>query len=395
MRPLFTILLLKLSICSASPPAPASTSAVVTPRLRENLSVSRQPASRGEPVALRGGEKMLCTLRKDTPPACIGEIALALQPVNTDADDGRYAKAHAEHPVSIEGIDLRHLDAAGYHRCVFSPGQGPVECWWRDVAQHEGQHPQPLSFENAQDIAAEAQTCVIDSAGTVACSGSPTCVGPEHSDEVFDPTRPVDVPGVNKARLIDKALHMGCVVREDSTVACWGKILERAECTPNASVVPTLDQVVDIAVGDYSACALRADNRVLCWGNNEDRTLGVAEPIFSKVPIEVREAHPAVKIDSSSRGYAVLRVDGSVIAWGSGVVLDEKQPPQRVDLAHPAVDLVAMDGLVCALLVTGDVECEGYKVDFAVKEGRPRPPFEGKAPWVEAPLYRLAPAAAD
>ena len=388
MRTLHAILLAKLSVCGATSSAP--TPSPMVPSIRESLSVSARPARVGEPVSLVGGENVLCALRKDAPPACIGEVGLALEPV--DADDGRYVRTHTERPVAIEGLDLGSLSVGSSMRCVVGRG-ATVDCWRRHAGE-KGTYPNQLGLSRVRELAAADQTCAIVESGEVLCTGDQTCGGRD-AIPGYDMSKVVKIPGVNKARLIDRDLHMGCVVREDSTVACWGKILERAECTPNASVVPTLDQVVDIAVGDYSACALRADNRVLCWGNNEDRTLGVAEPIFSKVPIEVREAHPAVKIDSSSRGYAVLRVDGSVIAWGSGVVLDEKQPPQRVDLAHPAVDLVAMDGLVCALLVTGDVECEGYKVDFAVKEGRPRPPFEGKAPWVEAPLYRLAPAAAD
>ena len=70
-------------------------------------------------------------------------------------------------------------------------------------------------------------------------------------------------------------------------------------------------------------------------------------------------------------------------------------PMRAARLEFSPLDFVAMDGLVCALLTTGEVECGGYKVDYAVKEGRPRPPFEGKAPWVEAPLYRLAPRPAQ
>ena len=59
--------------------------------------------------------------------------------------------------------------------------------------------------------------------------------------------------------------------------------------------------------------------------------------------------------------------------------MDEKDPPKRLDLARLAVDFVVLRGMVCALLDTED------------ETGEPRPPFEGKTPWVEAPLYRLAP----
>lgn len=390
MRTLPAVLLAKFSICGATSSAPASSPTVVLPKLRENLSVSLQPAGTGEPVALVGGEDMLCAVRKDAPSACIGEIGLVLEAV--DADDGRYARNHTERPVAIERFNLGKLSASGYSRCVLVTG-GTVDCWRRHAGRQR-EYPEQLSFKGVRTVAAADQTCVIVESGDVLCTGDEVCGGRE-STPGYDLSQIVKIPGVDKARLIKKALHMGCVVREDSTVACWGKTLENAVCSPEAVVVPGLEDVVDIAVGNYSACAVRADNRVFCWGNNSGQSFGVPEPEHSVTPIEVPGTHPAVRIESVSRGFAVLRVDGSMVAWGSELLMDEKDPPKRLELAGPAVDFVVLSGMVCALLDTGDVQCEGYSVDFAVQEKRPRPPFEGKAPWVEAPLYRLAPRPAE
>jgi len=390
MRHVAIVLLARLSFCGTTASAPTDRPA--GPTLKRDLNVSLASATKGDPLALRGRQSIMCAIRQDAPTACIGEIGLALEPVDPAADDERYSRTHSEHPVAIEGLDLRHLEANGYTRCVYEPDVGPVECWDRDVAQRQGQYPQPRGFTHATDVAAEVQTCVVGAGGRVGCRGAQTCFGPDNVDEPFDPTRLIDVPGVDKARLVAKGLHMACVVREDSTVACWGKTAEGGKCAPEAKVVPALGDVVDIAVANQSACALRADNRVLCWGSNSWGTLGTRrKPLFSWAPIEVEAAFPAVKIRRTTKGFAALQVDGSVVAWGTGLLGSDYEHPQRLSYERPAVDLVALDGLVCALLDNRAVQCAGKKIDRAVENGRPRPPFEGKAPWVDAPVYRLAP----
>ena len=186
---------------------------------------------------------------------------------------------------------------------------------------------------------------------------------------------------------------MGCVVRDDadSTVACWGKTGENSECAPEAKAVPNLRQVVEIAVDSYTACGLRSDNRVFCWGGNARGMLGDPKAPPSWTPIEVPDAHPAVQLENTNGGFAVLRADGSIVAWGGGLLGGSEPVPERLPFERPAVDLVALSGMVCALLDDGAIACDGWRVRHAKNDGRPGPPFEGKTPWVEAPLYRLAP----
>jgi len=81
MRSLVVALLANLPICSASSSsAPAESKARALPKLEQDLTVVRQPASPGEPIALVGRQTMMCAIRQDAPTACIGEIGLALEP---------------------------------------------------------------------------------------------------------------------------------------------------------------------------------------------------------------------------------------------------------------------------------------------------------------------------
>lgn len=389
MRTAIATLLINMSVCGASPSAPKESSTPAPPTLRERLTVSPPAASPREPIGLVGRDSMMCAIRKDAPPACIGEIGLALEPADPSTDDGRYSRTHAERPVALDELDLASLEANDYARCVLD-SDAVAQCWRRDVARHQGQFPEALPFRSVRDVAAEDQTCVVLTSGELRCTGDETCGGRNATPD-YDISQVVTVPGIDTARIVAKALHMGCVIREDSTVACWGKTGENAECVPEAKAVPDLDDVVDIAVNSYSACGLRADNRVFCWGLNSRGALGSSEPLYSWTPLEVTDAHPAVKLQNTPDGFAVLRTDGSIVAWGGDLLSGEGSPPQRLPFEHPAVEMVALSGMVCALLDDGSIKCEGRKVRSAEAAGRPRPPFEGKTPWVEAPLYRLAP----
>lgn len=395
MRPHLPPLLAALSMCSAPRPAPLGSPTPDTPVLREGLNVAAQPVAKGEPTGLVGGQTMMCAMRKDAPTACIGEIGLALEPSAPNSDDGRYSRTHTDRPIALDEFDLRHLDASDHTRCIYEPGVGPVQCWQRDVAQMQGQYPTPRGFEDVRDVAAGGQTCVVGRTGQVHCRGIRTCFGPEDGDEEFAPTRRVDVPGLTKARIVDKAIHMGCAVLEDATVACWGKTGDSGKCSAEAIPVPDLEDTIDIAVDSYSACALRADNRVFCWGSNARNTLGALRPQRSWTPLEVDLAHPTVKLVETRRAFAALRTDGSIVAWGRGLVTSEDGLPVRLSFKRPAVDLVALSGMVCALLDNHDIECAGRDIDYAKVDGGPRPPFEGKTPWVEAPVYRLAPRSGE
>lgn len=393
MKPTVILLLANLSVCGSSSSAPSATPPPERPKLRESLAVASHPPGPGDPIALVGRQTMMCAVRHDAPSACIGEIGLALEPEDPAREDGRYVRTHAELPVAIKGLDLRNLEANGYTRCLVDSA-GAVHCWRRDVARRQGQHPAQLPFHDVRDVAAESQTCVILASGEVRCTGDETCRGPDSAPD-YDMSQIVAIPGIEKARIVANAIHMGCAVREDSTVACWGKTGESGECNQEAKAVPHLDDVVDIVVDSYSACALRADNRVFCWGSNSRNTLGVLEPQRSWKPLEVREAQPATKLVETSRGFAALRTDGTIVAWGLGLLGSDHELPERLDYTRPAVDLVALSGMVCALLDNGHIECAGRKIRSAEADGRSRPPFEGKTPWVDAPVYRLAPRAGE
>ncbi len=393
MRPTVILLLANLSVCGSSSSAPPTKPPPERPKLRESHAVTKHPPMPGDPIALVGRQKMMCAIRHDAPSACIGEIGLALEPENPASEDGRYVRAHAERPVAIKGLDLHNLEANGYTRCLVDSAD-TVHCWRPDVARRQGQYPARLPFHDVRDVAAESQTCVILASGEVRCTGDETCGGRDSTPD-YDISQIVAIPGIEKARIVEKANHLGCVVHEDSTVACWGGTTRGGKCTPEATSVPQLEDVVDIAVTDDSACALRADNRVFCWGSNEWSTLGVRDPLYSWTPLEVRDAHPTVKLRRTRKGFAALRTDGSVVAWGSGLLSSEDGIPQRLNYARAAVDLVALDGMVCALLDNGHVECAGWKIDFAKADRTPRPAFEGKAAWVEAPVYRLVPRSGE
>lgn len=384
-----------LSVCNATSSTPessregakAAASSLAPLQLDRPLEVQRRAPAPGEPIALRGREKLLCAVRHDAPTACVGELALAVDAVDRAKDDGRYTRSHAEKPIAIDGVDLRSLSVEGYTRCVHTEG-GSAECWRQDLGRHKGQFPSPAPFGSVRSVSASDHLCVIRGNGQLRCNGGRPCRGP---DDDYDLAEVIAVPGIDTALAVSTTSNLSCAILKDHSVSCWGNV-RKSDCAFEATPIPDLANVVSVAADDYFACAIRADNHVFCWGyNGTEYLLGASRPGHSRSPVEVPMASPAVKLSLSVGGAAVLKADGSVVAWGQGALSGDDRSPRKLPFAQPAVDIVTLSGMVCALLVDGAIQCEGRDVEDAAKDGTPRPPFEGLEPWVNAPLYRLAP----
>ncbi|MEM6291311.1 MAG: hypothetical protein AAGA54_08595 [Myxococcota bacterium] len=322
-------------------------------------------------------------------------MSLALVPVDPQLETSHpYRDHHAATPVAIDGLNLDRLEVDDYTRCVYSNGSD-VRCWRRYSGGVDQHFPSPRGLADVVDVGAGDQLCAVETNRTVLCRGLLACFR-DHLEESKgrSPADPVEIPGLDKGIRVDTSISMGCVVREDQSVGCWGQTVGQGPCDPKVKDVPGLEGVVDVSVMSGTACALTNNNRVWCWGSNRFGALGRPKPYHSWAPFEIELAYPSVKVVTSFGGAASLRVDGSVVAWGD-MRADEDTSPTVFDFSGPALDVVALEGMVCALLADRSVECRGVDIDMALARGRPRPPFEGKEAWLDPPVYRLAPRPSD
>jgi alpha-tubulin suppressor-like RCC1 family protein len=206
------------------------------------------------------------------------------------------------------------------------------------------------------------------------------------------------VAGCNDARTVAAGGAFTCTIREDRTVACWGRNSEGSlgdgTTTPRgvAAPVSTLEDVDSIGAGFLHACATTGgsvwcwgDNQVLqlgdgtqtqrdspqpvsvwCWGNNDQGSLGV--PVIPVARGVVRSGMTNATAVAPGRDHTcALRADGTVWCWGANTQgsLGNGAPgvssvaPVQVSGITTARAIASGEYFSCAVLSNGTVRCWG------------------------------------
>jgi alpha-tubulin suppressor-like RCC1 family protein len=157
---------------------------------------------------------------------------------------------------------------------------------------------------------------------------------------------PVRVAGVSRAAAVAAYNDVSYVLLEDGTVVGWGDKLWRANGRAASSdkpmAVPGLHDVVSIAAG-LPCLALLRDGSVMAWGSG---ILGDGSPpqvdyaaTVVPQPAKVSGIDDAVAIATGANTSAAIRKDGSVWIWGNTQpqqhLVPVKMPnlPKAVDVA--------------------------------------------------------------
>jgi alpha-tubulin suppressor-like RCC1 family protein len=159
--------------------------------------------------------------------------------------------------------------------------------------------------------------------------------------------------------------------------------VERLASTRGNSNVPTpvvgINDVVQIAAGDYHALAVTRGGHVYVWGYNLYEQLGIDMPIINfkgrtpatmqylPFPIRVPGLTDVVAVAGGADHSLALLKDGTVRAWGtnkSGQVGDgttmTRKTPVAVAGVRNAVAIAADGGVSAALLADGTVTAWGF-----------------------------------
>jgi hypothetical protein len=153
--------------------------------------------------------------------------------------------------------------------------------------------------------------------------------------------------------------QLGCAVRADEKVFCWGSVLQRilAGTTGKEPVEFPVEHPRCVAVGYNTACALAGDGHVWCWGYALD-TGGSGAP--QAQPTQVHGLEEVVQIAVGMLPCA-LRRSGEVVCWARDSWKPAKPellaPPTRIEGIDDAVELSAGDSWACARLASGHVSC--------------------------------------
>ena len=147
-----------------------------------------------------------------------------------------------------------------------------------------------------------------------------------------------------------------CALKVDGSIWCWGSNdmgelgaapsvadlgCGAAHCNPTPQQIPTIDDATEIALGIELGCAIRADRSVWCWGQNDfgqlghmpgtsgDGTCSSAEPDGGALaspcnPLPQRISLPVgVQAAHVSAGWGIVCVDTQAEALGGGAFMGD------------------------------------------------------------------------
>ena len=131
--------------------------------------------------------------------------------------------------------------------------------------------------------------------------------------------------------------HFACLRTRAGSVSCWGDnwmgrlgdgtLISRDDPRPVAG----LSNVVEIGAGVGHACALHADGTVSCWGSNQYGEVGVKSEGLSdarKTPVQVPGVH-AESLVVVHYGACAVTTAHELVCWGNG------DGPRRMEVSAP------------------------------------------------------------
>ncbi|HST37881.1 MAG TPA: hypothetical protein VLK58_00150 [Conexibacter sp.] len=170
------------------------------------------------------------------------------------------------------------------------------------------------------------------------------------------------------ARTLDAGGDVGCAVRDDGQLFCWGA----ADLLPSvdhpygsAKAIPAtaVADAVDVATGARHGCAVRRSGAVACWGDDSDGQLGDGGSEQQFVPVPVNGVADAVAVTAGDAHSCALLRDAAVRCWGSDAA--GQSGGGNGGGVSGVVSLDAGAQVTCAALDTGAVRCWGAPAALA------------------------------
>ena len=157
-----------------------------------------------------------------------------------------------------------------------------------------------------------------------------------------------------------------------------------------------------VAIGMDHTCAIRTDNSLWCWGRNEEGQLGLGTygTEFSKTqPTRVGGSNNWNYIAAGGKNSCGVQINGSLWCWGEnsyGQIGDgtdgsynRKLEPTQIAATENWRDVTVGYAHVCAITVSGAMQCWGYGGDGQIGNGGwdwpvslPTPLLNSDLPWL-------------
>ena len=353
-------------------------------------TLALHPAVAQPPPIISGGSNYNCSLqRAEGSVLCWGDGAMVAGPL----------AGPARNPTAMPGLSRIVALGSGFaHQCVLD-ANGRVQCWGDNSYGAVGNPDTNLRAINTpytvSGIAGAAievfgapygdHSCAINTAFTAHCWGRNQRGQLGSAVTTNLSAAPAAVAGLGPVGTLALGAEHSCAITFAGAVRCWGRNREgqlgNGATTDSAAVVDALGMSANvhaIAAGYYHTCAALTDGRVKCWGSNEYGELGnggaTGSGARSNVPVDVVGITDAVDVVAGRYFSCALRASGGVRCWGDNTnsALGNgasggriATPADVAGLAAPAIALTGGAFNPCAVLVSGAVQCWGYKFGTA------------------------------
>jgi alpha-tubulin suppressor-like RCC1 family protein len=181
-------------------------------------------------------------------------------------------------------------------------------------------------------------------------------------------------------RLGGGRLHM-CAVLPGEKLACWGdgafgQIGDGLmQDRPIPTVVPGLDDVIDVGGGRFETCVARGAGNALCWGEGDSGQLGDGASATTPTPVMVTGLADVVDVAPAAVHACALLASGAVWCWGSGAngrlgngTTTSSPVPVQVGISE-VTQLAAGGSTSCAIDASRVLQCWGLNLDGQVGDG--------------------------
>jgi len=166
---------------------------------------------------------------------------------------------------------------------------GDVYCWGLGDAGQLGASP------------ANKETCAIPEDGDLPCA-----------------RRPIKLAGLPKATAVTAGERHACALLEGGGVRCWGdnSSWQLGGERKQALVDPGVVGAKLVRAGSSHTCAVLTDGRVSCWGWNKDGQLGDGSRVTRKEPTLVPNLDDVVEVSPSYLSTCARTKGDELYCWG-------------------------------------------------------------------------------
>ncbi len=332
------------------------------------------------------GKQHSCARKTDFTVKCWGDDTFGQLGTGGGTDGGLSMT-----PVAVPVTDAVAIGAGDRHTCVVLKS-AKMKCWGQNQdgqlgnGQSNTQAKSPVDVSGITDARAVACgasfTCALRTNGKVACWGD-GLAGQLGSGSKASSSTAVEVKNLDGVVAISAGEAHACAVKSDGKLVCWGDNgngqLGTGNLVPaqiaDATPVPSLDDVAQVAAAQRSTCARKKSGAVFCWGANEIGQLGsgAANPTPNPSPSVVSNLDVSAIWAGATHACAVSKAsssNGAVLCWGSGGSgqIGDGQPrdagnatpiPTRVNGITNAIGVGTGGEHSCAPATTGTIQCWG------------------------------------